>query len=271
MRYTIFFNLLMLLTSLQSERAIAQFNLDFEDWTTKQGIENPNQWKTNNRLGYISVSKSADTYSGDFSAVVESNGFPFEGPGPGDLLTTLDIPNIEKIYFYIKVDSILSPGRVYITSQTYKNGTVILSDTLIMNQITTQWQLKHLNITSNNQTVDSVELYFSSQTISNSVINEGYAKFHLDGISINYPLTLESVRLNKEITISPNPVNKQISIEYSNGIDITHIEIIDPLGKVVRQYNSDSKELDVTNILSGIYILHINTRQGNLSKKIMIE
>lgn len=58
------------------------------------------------------------------------------------------------------------------------------------------------------------------------------------------------------IEVYPNPSSNFIRIEYSDDLTIKKLEIIDIYGNIVRRSNYISKELDISNLSNGIYILN---------------
>ncbi|TXG38602.1 T9SS type A sorting domain-containing protein [Seonamhaeicola maritimus] len=71
--------------------------------------------------------------------------------------------------------------------------------------------------------------------------------------------------------IYPNPAKDIVTIE-SNNIEVSSIKIYDILGKqVFAQKGLASKELNISHLNSGIYVLRIDTFEGALNKKIVVE
>ena len=52
-------------------------------------------------------------------------------------------------------------------------------------------------------------------------------------------------------------------------IQIKSIEIIDLNGKVVMQLNNPVEKINLSNLQQGVYLLQIQTQNGNLSKRII--
>jgi hypothetical protein len=65
-----------------------------------------------------------------------------------------------------------------------------------------------------------------------------------------------------EILIYPNPSSDYISITNPESIDISLIKIIDPVGKTIKTISSNFSKVDVSNLSNGIYMLNIETKEG---------
>ncbi|MBP1630602.1 MAG: hypothetical protein H6Q15_1495 [Bacteroidetes bacterium] len=75
----------------------------------------------------------------------------------------------------------------------------------------------------------------------------------------------------ENITIYPNPAREDIS--FSSSLMIKRIEIYDIMGKKVYSLdiNNYSKTINVSSFNKGIYIARLNTEQGLVSKKFIVE
>ena len=72
------------------------------------------------------------------------------------------------------------------------------------------------------------------------------------------------------LSLYPNPVsNGKVYISTKNELD-KEIIIFDVLGKKVLQTMISSKELNVSNLSSGVYIIKINEREASATRKLII-
>lgn len=71
------------------------------------------------------------------------------------------------------------------------------------------------------------------------------------------------------ISIYPNPATEQVVLQYEDLL-IHEIKLMDISGKVVRQYPSSVKVLDIRGISQGIYLLKIGTDKGNKMERLLI-
>ncbi len=66
----------------------------------------------------------------------------------------------------------------------------------------------------------------------------------------------------------PNPVKDILYFDLNNQA-ITEVKIIDLLGQVVFQSNASSNHIDLRNLGSGTYLMHLKTDKARISKKII--
>ncbi|WP_177176613.1 T9SS type A sorting domain-containing protein [Hyunsoonleella jejuensis] len=78
-------------------------------------------------------------------------------------------------------------------------------------------------------------------------------------------------KLASKFRIYPNPAKDILTIE-SNNIQVESVRIFSLLGKeVFRQNGLISREVNISNLSSGMYILKIATNSGSLSQKIVVK
>jgi len=85
------------------------------------------------------------------------------------------------------------------------------------------------------------------------------------------PTSIESLN-NKEfgLTIFPNPARGNIQLKYTN-LNIQNIQLINLAGKVIRTFPSESKTLDVSSVMAGIYFLNIKAKEGKIVEKVVVK
>jgi hypothetical protein len=67
----------------------------------------------------------------------------------------------------------------------------------------------------------------------------------------------------------PNPVSDKINI--STNITLDRIEIYNLLGNLVLKTDTNTNEIDVTSLTSGIYLISIYSGKEKIVKKIIVE
>lgn len=73
-------------------------------------------------------------------------------------------------------------------------------------------------------------------------------------------------------SVYPNPASNFISIESSSKEKISTVQLLDVLGKEVINTELTNKQINVSNLSKGIYLLKINSLNGkSITKKIIIE
>lgn len=83
------------------------------------------------------------------------------------------------------------------------------------------------------------------------------------------PKTQETATI-EGLSLYPNPVsNGKVYISTKNDFD-KEIIIFDVLGKKVVQTMISSRELNVSNLSSGVYIIKINEREASATRKLII-
>ncbi|SDG63489.1 Por secretion system C-terminal sorting domain-containing protein [Flavobacterium omnivorum] len=83
------------------------------------------------------------------------------------------------------------------------------------------------------------------------------------------PRTQETASI-EGLSLYPNPVsNGKVYISTKNDLD-KEIIIFDVLGKKVLQTTISSRELNVSNLSSGVYIIKINEREASATRKLII-
>jgi uncharacterized repeat protein (TIGR03803 family) len=84
-------------------------------------------------------------------------------------------------------------------------------------------------------------------------------------------LSVESNLLNNQISIYPNPVQGLIYIDKNLDVKINKLSIYNIVGGLVKQFKPSQTELQINELPTGVYLLKIETNQGNISKKIIKE
>ena len=81
----------------------------------------------------------------------------------------------------------------------------------------------------------------------------------------------QNSRINNSISVFPNPANKWVKIKLEE--DKNSIEIYDLKGDLVLNDFSDKgeKELDISKLSSGLYLLRIQNANGILSHKLLVK
>ncbi|WP_291097197.1 MULTISPECIES: T9SS type A sorting domain-containing protein [unclassified Flavobacterium] len=72
------------------------------------------------------------------------------------------------------------------------------------------------------------------------------------------------------LSLYPNPVsNGRVYITSKNDLD-KEIIVFDVLGKKVLQTMLSSKELNISNLISGVYIIKINENDASATRKLIV-
>ncbi|MBR5254596.1 MAG: T9SS type A sorting domain-containing protein [Bacteroidales bacterium] len=92
-----------------------------------------------------------------------------------------------------------------------------------------------------------------------------FPELYLDDIMINYSSSLEDVETEVATTIFPNPTNGKIRINCENN---SYIQIVNPLGQVVKEINNYTPNSIIEIEQSGIYFVKIN---GEKTTKVIVK
>jgi hypothetical protein len=96
--------------------------------------------------------------------------------------------------------------------------------------------------------------------------------FQADLDTFNFCETsIEQHLLNQKIRIFPNPTIDKLHIEYHGNSKLIEIIINDLKGNQVKSLNSNLREFDLGNLVSGIYIIQIKTEKEAMNKILIIE
>ncbi|HXS36133.1 MAG TPA: T9SS type A sorting domain-containing protein [Flavipsychrobacter sp.] len=91
-----------------------------------------------------------------------------------------------------------------------------------------------------------------------------------DTIRWGVPTTIAGVNQSENlIKLYPNPANNSITISANNNVEFKDLIIMNSVGAVVYRGTSNAYEtqnIDVSNLPSGMYILKVNTDNGNFNK-----
>ena len=94
--------------------------------------------------------------------------------------------------------------------------------------------------------------------------NEEYKTCYKSSVGIN--------TYDNRINIFPNPTTNVFNIENIDNLNIRAISIFNIQGQMIRQYDINSTQLDVSNISSGLYFIKIFTSGGEcIVKKVIID
>ncbi|MBA5791241.1 T9SS type A sorting domain-containing protein [Flavobacterium sp. xlx-214] len=89
--------------------------------------------------------------------------------------------------------------------------------------------------------------------------------------ALNKVLSTQEV-LSSHFNLYPNPATDIVTITSNENIDVTDIKIYDLTGKLIStQYNNNEKiiQLNVTGLVTGTYLLHLQTNKGVAIKKMI--
>ena len=77
--------------------------------------------------------------------------------------------------------------------------------------------------------------------------------------------------LGNRIKIHPIPAKDSVNLELPTDLGINSLELYDINGKLIKSFKTTETRLNLTAIASGNYVLKIDTNQGSVTKKVIIE
>lgn len=92
-----------------------------------------------------------------------------------------------------------------------------------------------------------------------------FPELYLDDIMINYSSSLEDVETEVATAIYPNPTNGKVRINCENN---SHIQIVNPLGQVVKEINNYTSNSLIEIEQKGIYFVRVN---GEKTTKLVVK
>ena len=92
--------------------------------------------------------------------------------------------------------------------------------------------------------------------IENPTINE---TFH--AVEGTHPLSLLAID-GESVHIYPNPAVNELTIENLAKIDASSVTIVSNLGETVMKLNPTQKNVNISNLETGLYIVIIETKNG---------
>lgn len=98
--------------------------------------------------------------------------------------------------------------------------------------------------------------------------------FIVDDIQLSYTLTGIEYDKHKKINVYPNPAKNFIALNSENNSnEQMKLEIYSPEGKLLKKIESymPNQSIDISDLISGMYMLRIHTKAEVISKKIVVE
>lgn len=92
-------------------------------------------------------------------------------------------------------------------------------------------------------------------------------------ILTNKPITTSVPKINSildEVNIFPNPTKRELHVQYEQ-LDVKEIILTDLSGRIIKIFKPKSKLLDISQLPKGIYILFLKAKEGEMTKKIMLD
>ncbi len=211
------------------------------------------------------------------SSIIKSSNNFFIGIGyysEGSVSVKTNIPYIKSIVSNKIITSIyIISGSNTINTQ---GGLLQLTAAILPGNATNRqviWSISDTNLATITQ-IGLVTAKANGTVIVTATAADGGGATATKTITItNQTVGINEVNLNNQITVYPNPASNKLIIKTTNNLtpDASglQLQLLDLTGKVIANYNNQT-EIDISAIANGMYLLHIQTPNGNLVKQVVV-
>ncbi|MES2589216.1 MAG: T9SS type A sorting domain-containing protein [Bacteroidota bacterium] len=262
-------HLLVLFLTLNFQFSAQVPNSGFEDWSVDSLVnENPIGWQTSDLDHNNAISKTTDSYLGDFAMQVTIHLDSIPPSFEGSYASTWAIsPNFVRnsaigASFYLKCDSLSEYVFTYIAIYGRSGWGQCLGVWTTYNLIPTYslieipFDLSKID----NSIHDSISIIIGASSPTNSKgVTLGNLNLKIDNIKL---ITKEDSVVNNTINVYPNPFGDELTISVNSLNLLFNFIVYDETGKIVEKGFSDTE------------LTHLNTknwRQGNYIIKLYEE
>lgn len=272
-------------------------NGDFEDWISFSA-EEPDHWTTSNIFtilnSTVSVTKSTDSHSGNFSARIENqstlfndtlgfitNGYLSED-GPAGGMAIDDIPEkLSGYYKYAPMDNDTAIGALTLYKYNSETGkSTMLDSAYVVLPATDEWTYFEIPVDYYSlPEPDTVNIAFSSGNLDKiGVLVPVGSQLWIDDLEITYKPHLvgtdEKARA-QPFTVYPNPTNRSLVVGLSKLIHQScEVSLYNSKGERLAQkggHAGRSVTFDVEAFSPGIYFYRIETPQQSYQGKFVVK
>jgi PKD repeat protein len=99
----------------------------------------------------------------------------------------------------------------------------------------------------------------------------GCSNTSTQSITVSPCVGIQTYSLNDDLHIYPNPFSNKMNVRFATTSDVRTLKVYDMLGKlmVFMKVNGDAVELDLSELASGMYMMHVTTGAQQLIRKIV--
>ena len=200
--------------------------------------------------------------------------FPANRPGWSKPIHQLFIDNGVNIFFqghdhlyaHEILDSVTYQEVPMPSDSTYEIGMLANADAYTADTIGGTGHVR-VNVTPSCITVDFVRSYLPADTVSglhhNGEIAFSYTIGNCGSTNINEQKTQVPVK------VFPNPAKDKITIQLPEESKTFHVRLMNTMGQMLLQ--SQSKNLDLSSVANGLYVLNIETENYSVNRKIIVK
>lgn len=104
--------------------------------------------------------------------------------------------------------------------------------------------------------------------LSDSGWNNQTGDFPATEINFTPAMGVNDVNFATELSVYPNPVSQILKIDHIINLSNASFSILNSVGQIVKQSSSlNNGDIDVSNLNPGMYILSVNSNEGNKTTK----
>jgi len=175
--------------------------------------------------------------------------------------------NYPGAYYFVDDLSVIPTDSISMPPNAGRDTAIVLGDSVFIGQ---QLYGLHCNWYSNNALLDTnTSGIWVKPTVTTTYVveqnlcgNMGY-----DTVTVNVSTSGISKYTNaKKIFVYPNPAKNNVYIEGKN---INEIALFDLLGNEI--LNTKAQEIDISNLINGIYFINIKTKENTNTQKIVVQ
>jgi hypothetical protein len=250
------------------------------------GTGNPPTGSSDNRY-FRAFDLSASGITSDFTVSTVQFGIQTVSTPPAG-----GYPVLVKLYgttatFPAGFSSTATTGYTLLGETTY-NAVVADNGTIISVPLTATFPAGNKMILEVGYAANTTSLIYLG---SNAAGQTGPSYILSTGCGINTPATLASINFPdvhmvfnvvgtvlgvannslNSVSVFPNPSNGIFNFNLPSNLEVTNATVTDVLGKQFKVDLSNSNSIDLTSFSGGVYVLKLETSEGILSKKLIIE
>ena len=111
-------------------------------------------------------------------------------------------------------------------------------------------------------------LFVAADTLKDNLGIVMTSMYSLDLCTAGIPTEVEPLSFQDKLTISPNPANDQLKIQLSEPIEKLEIWLVN--GTLVMKKETPEKQIDISSLKNGLYLIRAQTAKKQLTGKVMI-
>lgn len=233
----------------------------------------------------ISISTNSPICAGEELLLSANNGISYSWSGPNGFSSSFENPSI--------VDATSAETGEYSVTVTGANGCTSSEQTsVVVNAVIAHFShmTNGLTVSFSNNSIDATSYTWDFSGMGSSNLENPEFTFPSDGVysvslvatngncsdSSSQQITLTNVGIATNdlniFNIYPNPASKTLTVQVSAEAINKTLSIYDVTGRLVfqKQVESLQEELNISNLVTGVYEIQINTDPKKLHKRLMV-